>query len=175
MPEQKTLLVAGAFCVSLLCSLAMAPDAMAETFAAKVVSVVDGDTINVMHNGAKERVILYGVDSPELGQQFGAEARQFTDDRIYGKVVNVETHGTDPRGRTIAVVFAPDGSNLNQDLVKEGLAWWSDKFAPKDTKLKGMHVAAKTAQRGLWSAPNPIPPWIFRNGEKAVQATIISK
>lgn len=175
MPKQFQSSGLGTLCLAIFVSGAMAPAALAESFTAKVVSVVDGDTINVMHNGTKERVILYGVDSPELGQAFGAEARKFTDDQTYGKIVTVETRGTDPKGRTIAVVLTPNGSNLNQELVQEGLAWWSDKFAPKDAKLKALHVAAKSAQRGLWSAPNPIPPWIFRNGEKAVQATIISK
>ena len=43
----------------------------AESFNAQVVSVTDGDTVNVMHNGARERVILYGVDCPELARIMG--------------------------------------------------------------------------------------------------------
>jgi micrococcal nuclease len=149
--------------------------AVAGTFSAKVVSVTDGDTLTVMHDGAREKVILFGVDCPELAQEFGPQAKKFTDDCCYGKVVSLEEHGRDPRGRTIAVVRLPDGSNLNQELVHQGLAWWSDKFAPDDAQLQQLHNTAKTAHAGLWSAPNPIPPWIFRNGEKGVQATIMPK
>jgi micrococcal nuclease len=149
--------------------------ALAGTFNAKVVSVTDGDTLTVMHDGAREKVILFGVDCPELAQEFGPQSKKFTDDCCYGKVVSIEEHGRDPRGRTIAVVRLPDGSNLNQELVRQGLAWWSDKFAPDDAQLQQLHATAKTSHAGLWSAPNPIPPWIFRNGEKGVQATIMPK
>jgi len=147
--------------------------AMAETFTAKVVSVVDGDTLNVSANGGpKERVILYGVDCPELTQDFGQDARQYTDQACFRKDVSVEVKGKDPRGRLIANVYLADGSSLNQALVSQGLAWWSDKYAPNELLLKQLHASAKTAHKGLWSAPNPVPPWIFRNGDKNVQAEI---
>jgi endonuclease YncB( thermonuclease family) len=37
----------------------------------KVVSVTDGDTIKVMHLGKEVKVLLYGIDTPEKGQDFG--------------------------------------------------------------------------------------------------------
>ena len=173
--------VAGFFACSKLLSLTvfgfavLAQPAMAGTFSAKVVSVTDGDTLTVMHDGAREKLILFGVDCPELGQEWGPQARKFTDDCCFGKVITIEELGRDPRGRTIAVVHLPDGSNLNQKLVQQGLAWWSDKFAPDDAQLQQLHTVAKTNHLGLWSSPNPIPPWIFRNGERGVQATIMPK
>lgn len=164
---------------SLLLLLSMlgifAPEASADIFSGKVVSVVDGDTINVLHNETRERVILYGIDCPEVGQDFGPEAKKFTDDLCYGKVVNVEEHGKDSRGRTIGTVLLPNGVNLNRELVRQGLAWWSDKYASDDALLKKLHETAKASHTGLWSAPNPVPPWIFRNGDKGVQATIMPK
>lgn len=150
--------------------------ASAETYSATVLSVPDGDSLNVLHGTTKERVILFGVDTPEIGQEFGQEARDYTDKRCYKKVVGIEAHGTDAKGRIIAVVTLPDGGNLNQELVKQGLAWWSDKYAPNDTVLKQLHTAAKTSRTGLWSSANkPIPPWIFRNGERGVSAQIKPK
>lgn len=146
--------------------------ANADTFNAKVISVIDGDTLTVSHDGTKERLILYGIDCPELSQEFGPEAKKFTDDLCYGKTVGIEDHGRDARGRTIGVVLLPDNSNLNQELVKHGYAWWSDKYAPNDLALKQLQTTAKAEKRGLWLSPNAIPPWIFRNGEKAVQATV---
>lgn len=144
----------------------------AATFSAKVVSVVDGDTFNISENGARTKVILYGVDCPEMGQDYGEQARQFTDQCIWHKTVTMEDRGKDSLGRTVAVVFLPDGTNLNEELVRRGLAWWSDKYAPEDVKLKQLHASAQAARIGLWSAPNPIPPWIWRNGQKQVHATI---
>lgn len=164
------------FILPLLLTIALMPttasSAAGARFTAHCLSVVDGDTINVLHDGVKEKVIFYGIDCPELGQAFGDEARRFTDDRCYKKDVTLEDHGRDSKGRTIAVVYLTDGTNLNQELVKCGLAWWSDKYAPDDVRLKQLHASAKEARLGLWTDSDPIPPWIWRNGSKSVQATI---
>lgn len=149
--------------------------ALAETYTAQCVSVVDGDTLNVMHNGAKQKVILYGMDCPEIGQSFGEQAKQFTDQSCFRKTITIEEHGQDKNGRTIAVVLLPDGSNLNQQLVQQGLAWWSDKYAPNDLTLKQLNETAKAGHVGLWVDDHPIPPWIFRNGQRNVQAVIKQK
>ncbi|HEY9678809.1 MAG TPA: thermonuclease family protein [Drouetiella sp.] len=160
--------------------LLLAPvPANAESYSAKVVSVPDGDSLNIVRvggSGKSEKAILYGVDCPEMGQEFGPEARAFTDGACYKKEVKIDEINRDAKGRIIAKVYLPDGSNLNQQLVERGLAWWSDKYAPDDKTLKLLHDAAKAAKRGLWSsATKPIPPWIFRNGEKSVGAQIRPK
>jgi endonuclease YncB( thermonuclease family) len=41
--------------------------AFALVFTGKVVGVIDGDTIEVMHLGKAERVRLWGIDCPEMG------------------------------------------------------------------------------------------------------------
>lgn len=132
----------------------------------------DGDSLVVVHNGAKEKVILYGIDCPESKQDFGKQAHDFTEQYCNGKTINLNIKGHDHHGRSIAEVILPDGSSLNQELVKQGLAWWSDKYAAQDKTLKQCHMDAKQKGIGLWSSPKPVPPWIFRNGEKSVQAVI---
>ena len=163
---QKKLLLA---LVSILCCQL---PVSAETYQVTVTAVIDGDTLLVNHSGRKEKVILYGIDCPELGQAAGAEAKQFTDACCYKKDVTLDVRGRDKFDRTVAFVLLSDGANLNQELVKRGLAWWSDKFAPDDSALKQLHNQARQAKIGLWAIPNPVPPWIFRNGDKSVQATI---
>src|SRR5579885_1648548 len=160
------------FIASLAIAVAPAP---AESISTKVIAVIYGDTLKIQLNESKEKVILYGIDCPEIGQDYGAQAKKFTDDKCYGKVVTIEQRGLDKNGRIIGVVTLPDGTNLNQELVRQGLAWWSDKYAPKDETLKKLHQEAKTAKRGLWVASNPIPPWIFRNGQRGVQGTVLTK
>ena len=161
--------------VMLFLTLVFNGPAFAASFSAKVVAVVDGDTVRIQLSDTKATVVFYGIDCPELTQSFGAEAKKYTDEKCYGKVVSIELMGKDKMDRLLGVITLPDGTNLNQELVKQGLAWWSDKYAPKDEMLKRYHSAAKTSHRGLWSASNPIPPWIFRNGEKSVGGTILSK
>ena len=46
-------------------------------FTGPVVSVLDGDTIEVLHNTSPERIRLSGIDCPEKGQVFG-EAVNYT-------------------------------------------------------------------------------------------------
>ena len=42
-------------------------------FSGQVVSVLDGDTIEVLFNQRPERIRLSGIDCPEKGQAYGSE------------------------------------------------------------------------------------------------------
>jgi hypothetical protein len=55
----------------------------------------------------------------------------------------------------------PDGTNLSRELVRAGLAWWYCKYST-DPILAALELEAYGARRGLWSDPNPIPPWELR-------------
>ncbi|MBX9573004.1 MAG: thermonuclease family protein [Candidatus Obscuribacterales bacterium] len=145
---------------------------IASDYKAKVVSVKDGDSITIKNGTQKQVVILYGIDCPESAQDFGKEAREFTNQACYGKTVTIIEKGKDKFDRLIADIVLEDGTDLNKLLVSKGLAWWSDKFAPKDSDLKTLHEHAKSQHIGLWASAKPIPPWIFRNGEKSVQAVV---
>lgn len=69
--------------------------------------------------------------------------------------------GVDDRGRTIGDVILPDGSDLNRQLVKEGLAWWFWKHS-QGKSLRDLEDEARDEKRGLWRDRNPFPPWVFR-------------
>ena len=45
-------------------------------FTGPVVSVLDGDTIEVLHNQHPERMRLSGIECPEKGKAFGTPAKQ---------------------------------------------------------------------------------------------------
>ena len=49
---------------------------MPQIFSGEVAVVIDGDTIEVLHNTSPERIRLSGIDCPEKGQAFGKKARQ---------------------------------------------------------------------------------------------------
>lgn len=159
--------------LALISSLVVEQEAQAERYKVRVLTVYDGDTLLVDHSGKREKIILYGIDCPESAQDSGPQAKQFTEDCCAHKDVTVETKGRDKFNRVVAEIYLSDGADLNHELVKRGLAWWSDKFAPGDTVLQTLQAEAKGGSTGLWVAPHPIPPWLFRNGDKAVQATIV--
>lgn len=134
-------------------------------FTGKVVAVLDGDTIDVLHNGQAERIRLNGIDCPEKKQPFGQKAKQFTSALVFGKEVTVHPKTMDRHKRTVGDVLLPDGTNVNRELVKAGLAWWYRKYS-KDGTLETLEREAQEAKRGLWRDPHPVPPWEFRHPAK---------
>jgi endonuclease YncB( thermonuclease family) len=82
---------------------------------------------------------------------------------VYAKTVEVETKDTDRYGRSVALIYI-DGQSLNEDLVKNGFAWVYRQYC-RETFCEDwldLEVVAKYKKIGLWSEPNPIPPWQFR-------------
>jgi micrococcal nuclease len=96
----------------------------ADDFTGKVVGVHDGDTITVLKDRTPVKVRLFGIDCPEIGQDFGSRAKLATSELAFGKVVTVEPRQKDRHARTVADVVLPDGRILNHELVRRGLAWW---------------------------------------------------
>jgi hypothetical protein len=125
------------------------------------MEVDDGDTIIVLHDDKAEHIRLNGIDAPEKTQAYGKKSKQYTLDATLGKEVTVIEHGKDRHGRTIGDVLLPDGSNLNRQLLKEGLAWWFWKHS-QDKSLRDLEDEARDQKLGLWRDRNPIPPWVFR-------------
>ena len=130
-----------------------------------VVSVLDGDTIEVLHNGQAERIRLNGIDCPEKGQAYGKKAKQFTSTLVYGKEVTIQVLRKDRHGRTVADVVLPDGTNVSRELVRAGLAWWYRQYS-KNESLGALEEGARQAKQGLWADANPVPPWEVRHPEQ---------
>jgi endonuclease YncB( thermonuclease family) len=84
-------------------------------------NVVDGDTI-YLDNGKKVRFV--GVNTPERGVEGYITSKNFVQKLCLNKEVGLDIDDrkhNDKYGRTLAVVIV-DGKNLNEMLLKEGLA-----------------------------------------------------
>jgi len=138
---------------------------IAAEFQAKVIDVIDGDTIKVLRNHRTVTLRLNGIDAPEVRQAYGRESGAFVITKAFLKDVTVQTHGRDKYGRTIGDVFLPDGTMLNKELVKAGLAWWYCKYS-MDQSLANLEIEAREARRGLWQHPKPVPPWVYRKRKR---------
>ena len=134
-------------------------------FSYRVISVSDGDTITIMMNGEKQKIRLYGVDTPEMDQSFGTEAKQFLSDQILNRDVEIEVKDTDRYKRLVAIVYLNDKS-MNELLLKEGWAWWYEAYAKKECKYKELQEEAQRRKRGMWRNKGNIPPWEFRRMKK---------
>lgn len=146
------------------------PDAPeGETVEAKVVSVVDGDTIRVMIDGTEYPVRYIGIDCPETkhpskpATATGKAASAANADLVGGMTVLLERDAspTDRYDRLLAYVWVGDVM-VNEELVR--LGWAESKAYPPDTKYQkrfdSAEQAARLARRGMWAVevvPTPTP------------------
>ena len=127
----------------------------------KVVKIQDGDTITILVGKTQHRIRLADIDCPEKKQAYGNKATQFTSDKVFGKTVKVQFTEKDFYGRILGTVYTPEGENLNEELLKAGLAWHYKQYS-KDEKLAALEDDARLAKRGLWAENEPMAPWEFR-------------
>jgi endonuclease YncB( thermonuclease family) len=141
-----------------------------ETFTARVTSVPDGDTVTVATAAESSlRIRVEGVDCPESGQPFSQVARNFTRQLVFDRTVTVRVLDVDRYGRLVSRVIAGN-HDLSLELVKAGLAWHYTAYSA-DRLLESAELDARRAKRGLWSQPNPAPPWVGRRPEMAAGST----
>ena len=130
----------------------------------RVMSVADGDSFSLMKNRTEVKVRLYGIDCPERKQPFNKKAGKFTRTMLQKGKIELTKVDLDRYGRTVAWVFV-DSLNLNEELVRRGLAWHY-KHHSKDTSLARLEKNARLNKTGLWSDPHPIAPWEFRKQKR---------
>ena len=133
----------------------------------RVVGVTDGDTLTVLDVDRRQHEIrLEGIDAPEKHQAFGSRAKESLSEMSFGKHVEVQTRKKDRYGRTVGKVLV-DGVDVNLEQVRRGLAWHYKEYQREQSMSdRTMYGAAETEargqRRGLWTDPEPIPPWEFR-------------
>jgi micrococcal nuclease len=120
--------------------------------------VYDGDTIE-LENGMHIRYI--GINAPEIahqdkpGEPFGSEALAFNEKIVLSKPVRIleDQEATDQYNRRLAYVFLQDGTFVNQEIVRNGLAHVLYKYPNityDDALLKSQQEAMK-AGKGIWA------------------------
>jgi micrococcal nuclease len=137
---------------------------------ARVLDIIDGDTIKVLLDGRAVTVRYIGIDTPETVapnqpiQPYGPEAAAANRALLHGQTVRLErdTSDTDQYGRLLRYVWLGD-LLINAELVRLGYA--RVRTYPPDTQrephLRQLEAEARAARRGLWSLPptsTPAPP-----------------
>lgn len=87
----------------------------------EVVTVIDGDTIDVRLDGTVTRVRYIGVNTPERDEVCYADATDANAALVAGKTVRLErdTSNTDRYGRLLRYVYVGNAF-VNQQLIAEG-------------------------------------------------------
>lgn len=130
---------------------------------ARVVRVVDGDTVKVATPSGTDTVRYIGIDTPESVkpntpvQCFAKAASHRNAQLVAGQPVRLVV-GVEPRdryGRLLAYVYRrTDGRFVNAALVAEGYARTLT-FPPNDRfaqRFGALAATARAAGRGLWGA-----------------------
>lgn len=139
-----------------------------DTPAYKVIGVKDGDTIVILQDSTGQVVRLGHIDCPENRQPFGTRAKQFVSDACFGEYVTLQVDAKnkyDRNKRLIAEIILSDGSNLNRELVRNGLAWHFARYS-NDDSYSILEQEARRNKVGVWSEPDPVAPWDWRKMPK---------
>ena len=161
--------------VALLLLMALGA-AHADTLTGRVVGVTDGDTITVLDaNRQQHKIRLGGIDAPEKAQPFGQRSKENLSRLVFNKEVQVDWTKRDRYQRIVGKVWVqpsdcptcPMTLDAGHAQITVGLAWWYRKYANEQpSQDRGQYEfseqEAKARRVGLWSEPDPVPPWEWR-------------
>ena len=156
--------------------LLLAACVQTETLHGRVVTVADGDTVTVIdEHQQKHRVRLQGIDAPEKAQPFGRKSKDNLSRLVLNKPVRVEWDHRDRYDRILGKIWVQPQSCPSCPLTLDaghaqltvGLAWWYQAYADQQSAQdRGAYEfseqEARAKRAGLWSQPNPVPPWEWR-------------
>lgn len=127
-----------------------------------VTKVVDGDTIDVIYQGKKERIRMLCVDTPESvhpdrskNTPMGEAASRYTKSRLTGEEVDLEFEAKKrgKYGRLLAYVIL-DGENFNVELVEKGWSPYYTKYGGSErhhSEFMAAEQSAKDQKLNIWS------------------------
>ncbi len=130
---------------------------------ARIVKVVDGDTIDVQLNGQTVRLRLIGINTPESVDPrrpvecFGKQASDRAKQLLTGQTVLLENDPSqqdrDQYDRLLRYVWFPDGRFFNFEMVVQGYAYEYTYNVPYkyQSAFKKAQRYAERQQLGLWS------------------------
>lgn len=109
--------------------------------------VIDGDTIEEVSSG--ERLRLNGIDASEKGRIFSDRSKKNLKTLLdQGGNVRVDRKGVDHSGeRTVADLYTEDGTSINTELVRRGVA--PDTYKGGDPDLRRAGRAASLNYMGM--------------------------
>lgn len=133
---------------------------------ARVLRVIDGDTIEVDYEGRKERIRYIGIDCPEIKQEWGINAKDLNTYLLSSYIeLELDVQERDRFGRILAYVWIY-GKMVNEELVKKGLAMVST-YPPNVRyvdRFKKAQEEARLYKEGFWKWGLEKTPKQFRRG-----------
>ena len=139
-----------------------------EILKGKVVNVIDGNTFELItEDNETYKIMLFGVDSPELEQEFGEKAKKLLEKLLLNKNITAKIQGKDRKGTRLGITEANGATDARVELLQAGLAWTAERNPIQE--LEVIREKAQEKGKGLWKESEPTPPWIFRRQQSMLQ------
>ncbi|MBI2449750.1 thermonuclease family protein [Candidatus Pacearchaeota archaeon] len=123
---------------------------------ARVVRVIDGDTIEVNISGTLEKVRLLDVNTPEKGEFYYKEASDFLNSTLNEGMVYIEGNERDRYGRLLGYVFY-NGKMINEQIIENGYGhFYSYQDSRYTDELKEAEEYARDNKIGIWQKSSNI-------------------
>ncbi len=126
-----------------------------ERVVGSVVSVTDGDTVQLRIAGIEHNVRLLGINAPEISECWGEEAAAQLSATLLGKEVLVVsgTEDVDSEGRLLRYLYldVPGGPVfINAEMVRAGSALGLQNGHEFEREFKLFEARAFQSGRGMW-------------------------
>ena len=131
-----------------------------------VIEILDGDTFDLLTNGDTIRVRLLAIDCPERMQHFYLQCKDALSKLCMGKTVKLDVAYRDRWDRYVGKAYV-NRMNINETMIKTGYAWHFTRYSD-DQYLAELEQEARRKSVGIWSNPEAIPPWMFRDRNRKV-------
>lgn len=191
--KQQPLIWLGAIVLilSLLgCEILLKPSTTSATYSVKRVS--DGDTLAVTDSSGNNFNVRFAcMDAPEIPHstaekqskkaldknqfKWGVQAQQRLQNLVKqgGDRVALTVTDTDRYGRKVSEVRLPNGTLVQEALIRDGLAMVYTPYlknCPSAAVVKQAEAEAKQARRGVWGDSKFVPAWEFRKEQRQAKA-----
>jgi endonuclease YncB( thermonuclease family) len=125
---------------------------------AKVLEVIDGDTIRVVFEGTgnSAKVRFVSINAPDKGSTGYKESKNWLNSRLWGQEVSLlidENYAVDEYGRILAVVLDKDKTDINLEAVRKGWAMFAPFMKSKyvdEEEYRRAEEEARENLRGVW-------------------------
>jgi micrococcal nuclease len=132
-----------------------------QTLTGHAVKIIDGDTFDLLANGKRYRIRLYGIDCPERNQPYYKQAKLALGELCAKQLLTVRYTGKDRNGRIIGKIYTNSNSYINLQMIQRGMAWHFKKYSA-DEQMATAEQTARKSNIGLWRDEHPVAPWEWR-------------
>ena len=130
-----------------------------QKFEGTIIRIIDGDTFVFLTKTGSLTVRMLGIDAPERDQPFSRESSEFLSGYLNKEAVT-KVNGTDKDDRAVGTLFV-NGRDINLLSIRGGFSWHYKRYSSDKDYASAEEYAQRNKLR-IWSLPNPIPPWTWR-------------